>query len=120
MAVELGWNSKRKNEEFKLGTDFLRSMGLSEARVGKLTMEDVRQGKHKLHLEIDDEVLSRAVFTPEELTELKVKFFNEMDHDGDGKIDHRDLIKTMRKLGFADAQLDKVFDSLLVGFAGRK
>lgn len=106
MAVELGWNSKRKNEEFKLGTDFLRSMGLSEARVGKLTMEDVRQGKHKLHLEIDDEVLSRAVFTSEELTELKAKF-HDMDLDRDGKIDHRDLIKTMRKLGFAD--LDKVF-----------
>lgn len=74
MAVELGWSGAKKESEFKDATKFLHSMGLAETRVGKLTLNDVRQGKHKLHLAIEDEVLSRTVFTSEELAVLKSKF----------------------------------------------
>lgn len=74
MSDELGWNDARKDIEFKEATRFLASMGLSESRIGKLTMDDVRHGRHKEHLEIEDEVLARTVFTPDELQELKRKF----------------------------------------------
>lgn len=104
MAKELGWSNTRKNEEFKIATSFLRSMGLSEARVGKLTLDDVRQGRHKVHLAIDDDVLGRAVFTAPELAELKIKF-KEMDLDEDGKISVKDLSATMSKLGFVDVPM---------------
>lgn len=101
MAVELNWSRKRQNQEFKDGLYFLESMGLSKSRIGKLTMEDVRKGRHKQHLEIDDDLLSRTVFTVEELDTLKRKF-QEMDDDKDGVISEKDLSATMAKLGFGD------------------
>ncbi|KAK4047481.1 mitochondrial glycerol-3-phosphate dehydrogenase [Microbotryomycetes sp. JL201] len=99
MAVELGWSKKRQQQEFKEATKFLSSMGLAESRVGKLTMDDVRAGRHKQHLEIEDEVLARTIFNPDELQQLKSKF-QEIDFDKDGKINVRDLARTMRKLGY--------------------
>lgn len=121
MAGELGWSGKEKESQFKDATKFLHSMGLSEARVGKLKLDDVRQGRHKLHLEIEDEVLARTVFTPEELQGLKDKFGNidgqlppfalafedgslifsllSLEADQDGKISASDLARTMRNLG---------------------
>ncbi|ORY68060.1 putative glycerol-3-phosphate dehydrogenase [Leucosporidium creatinivorum] len=98
MAVELGWGGGEKEKQFKDATKFLHSMGLSEARVGKLKLDDVRQGRHKLHLEIEDEVLARTIFTPEELQSLKDKF-GHIDADQDGKISASDLARTLRNLG---------------------
>jgi glycerol-3-phosphate dehydrogenase len=105
MAVELGWSSKRMNQEFKDATLFLRSMGLSENRVGKLTLSDVRHGRHKVQLAVEDDALGRAVFTADELAELKAKF-EDIDHDKDGKISNKDLRRTMMNVGFTD--VDKV------------
>ncbi|GAA5865600.1 hypothetical protein JCM1840_001456 [Sporobolomyces johnsonii] len=99
MGKELGWDDKRKEKEFTDGCKFLASMGLSEKRLGKLTMEDVRTGAHKEHLAIDDDVLARTVFTADELATLK-KRFSEIDADNDGQIDPEDLRKTMSRMGF--------------------
>ena len=101
MAVELNWSRKRQTQEFADGLAFLESMGLSKARIGKLTIEDVRKGRHKQCLEVDDDLLSRTVFTVEELDTLKRKF-QEMDDDKDGVISEKDLSATMAKLGFGD------------------
>ncbi|GAA6059917.1 hypothetical protein JCM10212_005300 [Sporobolomyces blumeae] len=110
MAKELSWDEARKEKEFKDGTKFLASMGLSESRLGKLTLNDVRTGAHKQHLAIDDDYLSRTVFTTDELATLK-KRFTEFDADNDGKIDLADLRKTMQRLGYkAD---DKVVRDIL-------
>ncbi|GAA5992181.1 hypothetical protein JCM11641_007789 [Rhodosporidiobolus odoratus] len=98
MSDELGWDSDRKNQEFRDACSFLSSMGLSENRLGKLTLQDVRDGRHKQHLEIDEDLLARTVFTADELETLKKKF-EQIDADHDGKIDPVDLTKTMTKLG---------------------
>ncbi|GAA5920978.1 hypothetical protein JCM1841_003240 [Sporobolomyces salmonicolor] len=99
MGKELGWDDKRKEKEFTDGCKFLASMGLSEKRLGKLTLEDVRSGAHKEHLAVDDDVLARTVFTADELATLK-KRFSEIDADNDGQIDPEDLRKTMARMGF--------------------
>jgi len=57
MAKELNWDEAKKEQEFKDGTKFLASMGLSEARLGKLTLQDVRTGAHKIHLATDDDCM---------------------------------------------------------------
>ncbi|GAA5970114.1 hypothetical protein JCM21900_005655, partial [Sporobolomyces salmonicolor] len=99
MGKELGWDDNRKEKEFTDGCKFLASMGLSEKRLGKLTMEDVRSGAHKEHLAVDDDVLARTVFSADELATLK-KRFSEIDADNDGQIDPEDLRKTMARMGF--------------------
>jgi len=99
MAKELNWDDAKKEQEFKDGTKFLASMGLSEARLGKLTLEDVRTGAHKIHLATDDDYLSRTVFNADELATLK-KRFTELDADNDGEISPDDLRKTMTRFGF--------------------
>ncbi|GAA5926469.1 glycerol-3-phosphate dehydrogenase [Sporobolomyces koalae] len=99
MATELSWDDARKEQEFKDGTKFLASMGLSEARLGKLTLEDVRTGAHKQQLALEDDYLSRTVFNADELATLK-KRFTELDDDNDGQISPEDLRKTMVRFGF--------------------
>lgn len=74
MAQELGWSKRRMNQEFQDATDFLVSMGISKARTEHLTLEDVRRGRQKVHLAIEDVLLSRTVFTSAELEDLKVRF----------------------------------------------
>lgn len=76
MAREHKWSSREKERQFKAATTFLQSMGLSDARVGKLTLDDVRHGRQKEHLKIEDEVLARTIFTSDELSTLKDKFSN--------------------------------------------
>ncbi|GAA5821120.1 hypothetical protein JCM11251_001972 [Rhodosporidiobolus azoricus] len=98
MAKELGWDSQKKDDEFKAATKFLASMGLAESRLSKLTLDDVREGRHKEKLAVDDDFIARTVFTVDELKTLKKKF-NKLDADHDGKIDPADLAKTMGKLG---------------------
>ncbi|GAA6041779.1 hypothetical protein JCM8097_007156 [Rhodosporidiobolus ruineniae] len=98
MAKELGWDEDRKNKEFKDATVFLGSMGLAQSRLEKLTLADVRDGRHKHHLARDEDLIARTVFTVDELKTLK-KRFNKIDADHDGKIDPADLSKTMNKLG---------------------
>ena len=44
MSKELGWNKERMEKEFREGTDFLQSMGLSAKRMEGYTLEDVRAG----------------------------------------------------------------------------
>lgn len=80
MSKELGWSEAEQARQFKDATTFLGSMGLSPARIGNLTIEDVKAGRHKQSLEIEDELLARTIFTPEELQGLKSKF-----HEMDGK-----------------------------------
>ncbi|BGP03435.1 Glycerol-3-phosphate dehydrogenase, mitochondrial [Rhodotorula toruloides] len=99
MSKELGWTEERRNQEFSDATKFLRSMGLSEKRLATLTLDDVRNGRHRERLAIEDDLLARTVFTPEELETLK-KRFAKMDANNDGKIDPADLSRTMSKLGF--------------------
>ncbi|GAA5998942.1 glycerol-3-phosphate dehydrogenase [Rhodotorula paludigena] len=99
MSKELGWDQRRKDSEFRDACEFLGSMGLSTKRLEKLTLQDVRDGRHKEHLAVDDDYLARTVFTPEELRTLR-KRFAKIDADHDGKIDAEDLTKTMSKLGF--------------------
>ncbi|BGP20063.1 hypothetical protein JCM10213_003553 [Rhodosporidiobolus nylandii] len=98
MAKELGWTEDKKNQEFRDACSFLNSMGLAATRLEKLTLQDVREGKHKEHLAVDDDLLARTVFTVDELDTLKKKF-EQIDADHDGKIDPKDLTKTMSKLG---------------------
>ena len=45
MAIELGWDGKRKNAEFDQAQDFLRSMGLPE--VGQVTQTAPKPSTHK-------------------------------------------------------------------------
>ncbi|GAA6020494.1 hypothetical protein JCM11491_001374 [Sporobolomyces phaffii] len=110
MAKELNWDDARKEQEFKDGTKFLASMGLSEQRLGKLTLEDVRTGAHKQQLAIEDDYLSRTVFNADELATLK-KRFTELDADNDGEINPDDLRKTMTRFGFKTN--DKVVRDIL-------
>ncbi|KDE04235.1 glycerol-3-phosphate dehydrogenase [Microbotryum lychnidis-dioicae p1A1 Lamole] len=107
MAKELGWSKAQQNQQFKDAATFLHSMGLKQERLNKLTLNDVRQGKHKERVEIEDEVLARTVFSAQELSQLKSKF-NEMDFDKDGKINYKDLSRTMRRLGFANVSKETV------------
>lgn len=44
MSKELGWDNTRMEKEFREGTDFLQSMGLSAKRMEGYTLEDVRAG----------------------------------------------------------------------------
>ena len=44
MSKELGWNKERMEKEFREGTEFLQSMGLSAKRMEGYTLEDVRAG----------------------------------------------------------------------------
>lgn len=133
MSHELGWSESERSKQFKDATTFLGSMGLSPARVGNLTIEDVKAGRHKHSLEIQDELLARTIFTPEELQGLKSKF-HEMDSespcaawvfhclrylkchspavDNDGKIGDEDLMQTMNKLGHGDVPRETVLSIL--------
>ncbi|KAM0756372.1 DAO-domain-containing protein [Meredithblackwellia eburnea MCA 4105] len=101
MAIELGWSKNRMNQEFKDATAFLESMGIARSRTDGLSLDDVRRGKHRVNLAIEDEVLSRTVFSAAELDELKAKF-REIDQDRDGKISEKDLRVTMVKLGYPE------------------
>ncbi|GAA5929771.1 hypothetical protein JCM3775_006547 [Rhodotorula graminis] len=101
MTTELGWDEKRRAQEFTDACEFLESMGLARARTEGLTLDDVREGRHKDRRGHQDELTSRAVFTPDELSTLK-KRFAKIDADHDGKIDTQDLTKTYRKLGYSD------------------
>lgn len=47
MSTELGWDHKRREKEFTDACEFLESMGLARARTEGLTIEDVREGRHK-------------------------------------------------------------------------
>ncbi|TNY23099.1 FAD dependent oxidoreductase-domain-containing protein [Rhodotorula diobovata] len=110
MSTELGWDHKRREKEFTDACEFLESMGLARARTEGLTIEDVREGRHKDRRGHQDErasplglllLTARAVFTPDELSTLK-KRFAKIDADHDGRIDTQDLTKTYRKLGYSD------------------
>ncbi|KAK4705827.1 glycerol-3-phosphate dehydrogenase, partial [Phenoliferia sp. Uapishka_3] len=70
MATELGWSKSRMNQEFQDATAFLESMGIARTRTIGLTLEDVRDGKHKVPRGVDD--YKKAVFTASEVEELKV------------------------------------------------
>ncbi|GAA5880059.1 hypothetical protein JCM8547_001487 [Rhodosporidiobolus lusitaniae] len=108
MAKELGWNKEKQEKEFRDACDFLASMGLAEHRLKQLTLQDVRDGKHRAQLSRDDDLMARTVFTAKELKTLKKKF-EQIDADHDGKIDPADLSKTMTKLGM-DASESTVRD----------
>lgn len=82
MAAELGWSKSRINKEFQDATAFLESMGIARSRTINLTLDDVRQGKHRSHMKVDDDYLSRTVFNASELAELKVSFPFSLVHDG--------------------------------------
>lgn len=101
MASELNWTETDKENQFKSALAFLESMGISHARVNSLTFDDVRNGRHKLQLSLEDDLISRTVFTVEELADLKQKF-TELDQDGDGGISDQDLQVSMSRLGFGD------------------
>ncbi|POY70660.1 putative Glycerol-3-phosphate dehydrogenase [Rhodotorula taiwanensis] len=109
MSKELGWDSKRQDQEFRDATRFLTSMGLSWKRLENLTLADVREGRHREVLAGDDDYLARTVFSPGELKTLR-KRFAKIDADHDGTIAADDLRKTMNKLGF-----DKVDEKTVKG-----
>ncbi|GAA5877542.1 hypothetical protein JCM3774_005901 [Rhodotorula dairenensis] len=99
MSKELGWDRQRQDKEFRDATKFLTSMGLSWKRLEGLTLQDVREGRHRKVLAVDDDYLARTVFSPEELKTLR-KRFAKIDADHDGQIAAEDLRKTMKKMGF--------------------
>ncbi|GAA5993732.1 hypothetical protein JCM10908_001058 [Rhodotorula pacifica] len=99
MSKELGWDRARQDKEFRDATKFLTSMGLSWKRLEGLSLEDVREGRHRKVLAVDDDYLARTVFSPDELKTLR-KRFAKIDADHDGQIAADDLRKTMTKLGF--------------------
>lgn len=99
MSKELGWDRARQDKEFRDATKFLTSMGLSWKRLEGLTLQDVRDGRHRKVLAVDDDYLARTVFSPEELKTLR-KRFAKIDADHDGQIAADDLRKTMKKMGF--------------------
>lgn len=62
MSKELGWDSKRQDQEFRDATRFLTSMGLSWKRLENLTLADVREGRHREVLAGDDDCEFRVHF----------------------------------------------------------
>lgn len=100
MSKELGWDRARQDKEFRDATKFLTSMGLSWKRLEGLTLQDVRDGRHRKVLAVDDDCelgfsvcvsvfsgfpeadsfrlrpadLARTVFSPEELKTLRKRF----------------------------------------------
>ncbi|KAL8283208.1 hypothetical protein RQP46_005986 [Phenoliferia psychrophenolica] len=82
-------------EEFADATAFLESMGIARSRTIHLTLDDVRKGKHKKSLEIEDDFLSRTVFTPVELSDLKdtaKRLLDEVDANRDGQIELQEFL----------------------------
>ena len=55
MSKELGWDRERQDKEFRDATKFLTSMGLSWKRLEGLTLQDVRDGRHRKVLAVDDD-----------------------------------------------------------------
>lgn len=90
MSKELGWNTVRMEKEFRDGCEFLESMGLSAKRMEGYTLDDIRAGRHKQQLAIEDNLISRTFFSISELADLKSKF-KSLDADEDGKINGLDL-----------------------------
>lgn len=102
MSKELGWDRERQDKEFRDATKFLTSMGLSWKRLEGLTLQDVRDGRHRKVLAVDDDCacpslsvvsfwlsvffgfkplihphpadLARTVFSPDELKTLRKRF----------------------------------------------
>ncbi|CAO1633093.1 unnamed protein product [Sympodiomycopsis kandeliae] len=116
MAEELGWSSSRQESEMRTTLDFLGSMGLQPARQEQLASLDLSQLKEQLSasqsvshlsssaLDKKDELatgLSRAQFTPEELSDLRRKF-ERLDVNGDGRLDASDVSVILTRLGYKD------------------
>ena len=99
MSDELGWNKSRQKEEFQLARDFLLSMGLPTLQA-QLTLQDVRNGKAHLYTSGDNNP-SRALFSPEELTKLKITF-DRLDRDRDGRISEKDLASALGAMHIQD------------------
>lgn len=55
MTKELGWDEARQNKEFRDAAKFLTSMGLSWKRLEQMTLADVREGRHREILAVDDD-----------------------------------------------------------------
>jgi hypothetical protein len=70
MAKELGWNEDRKKKEWMEARKFLISMGLPE--VGKLPGDqDYGKSAKKLSAKAVGDLVSRAHFSPDELTRMR-------------------------------------------------
>lgn len=116
MAEELGWDSSRQEAELRNSVEFLGSMGLQPPRQQQLASMGLKELKDQLSasqsvshlsssaLDRKDELatgLSRAQFTPEELSDLRRKF-ERLDVNGDGRLDAGDVSAVLKHLGYRD------------------
>ncbi|EAL22149.1 hypothetical protein CNBC2870 [Cryptococcus deneoformans B-3501A] len=113
MGEELGWDMKRKEQEFDDAMEFLKSMGLPQHT--KLKLSDVEKSHGHigpLGLAQKEEVAlyQRAQFTPDEVTHLRTQF-ERFDFDHDQRITRADLIHAMTGMGY-DASVE-LADSIL-------
>jgi glycerol-3-phosphate dehydrogenase len=103
MSGELGWDEKRKNQEWKDSVQFLASMGLTPARIEQLEkvslkeMREISKGNQKVtnylptaSLDEKDRLaaVDRTQFDSEEMEELKKKF-QALDTNADVSLDGR-------------------------------
>lgn len=108
MGGELGWDETRREKEFDQAIVFLESMGLPETMKG-LKLGDVKrapimasQGGKGISPLDDPTLYSRAQFTADEVSNLK-ESFGKLDFDHDGSISKDDVLHTMEKLGYSEA-----------------
>lgn len=77
MGEELGWDARRKEEEFDNAFEFLKSMGLPEQT--KLKLADVRKARGNLGplglaQSQDAQLYARAQFTADEVSHIREQF----------------------------------------------
>lgn len=105
MGEELGWDSKRKNQEFDDAIQYLKSMGLPANT--KITLSEVvkRHGNVPimgLTTKQEEAVYARSAFSPKELQRLTEQFA-QLDHDHDQKIDRKDILRAMSNAGYGSS-----------------
>nr|AOR81602.1 glycerol-3-phosphate dehydrogenase [Phaffia rhodozyma] len=107
MASELGWNQERVEKEFDSALYYLRSMGLAEhkANIKLADVPRVTSSISPARLPGVDEAAfySRALFTPEEVADLKIRF-QKMDFDQDEMITAKDLKHALSRLGYSSVE----------------
>lgn len=113
MGEELGWDMKKKRQEFDLALEYLKSMGLPQST--KLTLDDVVSkagniGVFGLNTKEEAAIYARSAFSPKELQRLKEQF-TKLDFDNDDKITRDDLVLAVKNMGY-DASPD-VADGIL-------
>lgn len=126
MAVELAWDQKRKDAEFRTTIEFLGSMGLQPGRLeslrgitlAQLTKTVQQSGKPgtsfpylgSASLDPKDAsatIVSRAQFSSEEMTSLRGQF-DQLDANSDGKLDVKDLKEVLSRLGYENVEENTV------------